>query len=186
MERSPTVRYTYQDYRSIPEDHRRHEIIDGGLLVTPLPRLIHQWVAGNLLVLLRSRVDADDLGIVVGPVTLHLRDDLVLEPDLVFILRDRLGIADPEGDVHGPPDLVVEILSPSTRSYDRNLKRKRYLESGVAELWLVDVDGRVVEVWRPGAERPLRVRDDVRWIVAGRTFDLPLAEVFHGLEGRSG
>ena len=179
MPRSSTVRYTYQDHQSIREDHRRHEIIDGALYVTPTPRFNHREVAASLLGLLRSLAREHELGRVVGPITVHLHDELVLEPDLVFIRADRMDIADPEGDVHGPPDLVVEILSPtSTESYDRNLKRKRYLESGVAEVWLVDIDERQVEVWRPGADTPEVVTDVLEWVAGGDVFEIPLEEVF--------
>ena len=181
MRRASTVRYTYADHQTIPEDHRRHEIVDGELFVTPTPRVNHQHVAANLLVLLRSFATPHRLGLAVGPITVRLDDELVLEPDLVFIRQDRMRIADPEGDVHGPPDLVVEILSPSSKSYDRNLKRKRYLESGVEEVWIIDIDERMVEVWRPESEEPEQVRDVLRWHVAGRAFEIPLLEVFRGV-----
>jgi Uma2 family endonuclease len=110
--------------------------------------------------------------------TVHLHDELVLEPDLVFISNDRMDIADPEGWVHGPPDLVVEILSPTTRRRDEGVKRERYLEWGVQELWIVDVDERSVDVWRAGAEAPERVQDALVWRVGGRTFEIPLQDVF--------
>ena len=128
-----------------------------------------------------SRARDNDLGVVVGPITVRLQDDLVLEPDVVFVRKDRLEIVDPEGNIHGPPDLVVEVLSPSTKGYDRDLKRKRYLESGVEEVWIIDIDERTVEVWRPESEEPEQVRDVLRWHVAGRTFEIPLLEVFQGV-----
>ncbi len=181
MHRASTVRYNYTDHQSIPEDHQRHEIVDGELFVTPTPRVNHQHVAANLLVLLRSFADPLRLGLTVGPITVRLEEELVLEPDLVFIRQDRMSIVDPEGDVHGPPDLVVEILSPSTKSYDRNLKRKRYLESGVGEVWIIDIDERMVEVWRPEPEGPERVKEVLRWQVADRAFEIPLLEVFRAL-----
>ncbi len=181
MHRASTVRYTYTDYQSIPEDHRRHEIVDGELFVTPVPRLNHQQVARDVMLALTTRAREHDLGMAVGPITVHLHDELVLEPDVVFIRKDRLEIADPEGDVHGPPDLVVEVLSPSTESYDRNLKRKRYLESGVEEVWVIDIDERMVEVWRPDLEEPEQVRDVLRWRVTGRAFEIPLLEVFRAV-----
>lgn len=181
MERSSTIRYTYQDLLALPEDHRRHEIVDGELFVTPTPRLVHQQVAANLLRLLATAAEDHDLGIVVGPITVHLHDELVLEPDLVFIATDRFSIADSQGHVHGPPDLVIEILSPITRDYDRNLKRKRYLQSGVGELWLVDVDACSVEVWRPGSGEPERVDHVLRWSIGERRFDIPLEAVFRGV-----
>ena len=181
MHRASTVRYTYADHQTIPEDHRRHEIVDGELFVTPMPRINHQRVAVDVILALEARAREHDLGMAVGPITVHLHDELVLEPDVVFIRKDRLEIADPEGDVHGPPDLVVEILSPSSKSYDRNLKRKRYLESGVQEVWIIDIDERMVEVWRPESEEPEQVRDVLRWRVAGRAFEIPLLEVFRGV-----
>ena len=84
----------------------------------------------------------------------------------------------------GPPDLVIEILSPRTRSYDRNLKRKRYLESSVAEVWLVDVNARQVDLWRSGWDEPERVREVLRWSAAGRECAISLADVFRGVERR--
>lgn len=183
MERSSTVRYTYADHRSIPEDHRRHEIVDGELIVTPTPRINHQAVAADLLALLRALARRHDLGEAVGPITVRLRDDLVLEPDIAFVRTERLEIADPEGDVRGAPDLVVEVLSPGTGAYDRGLKRKRYLESGVGEVWIVDVDERRVEVWRPGEGVPTVATESLTWSVGEEAFEIALDEVFRGVRG---
>ena len=180
MSSRPTIRYTYQDYLAVPEDPaHRHEIVDGELHVSAAPRFRHQEVVGNLLELLRQRVRASRLGTVVpGPVTVRLHDELVVEPDVVFVLRGRMDIVDREGGIHGPPDLVVEVLSPSNRSYDRDLKRKRYLENGVPEVWIVDADDRTVEVWKAGRQEPLRSRDTLEWAVGDETLLLDLAEVF--------
>ena len=178
MQRPSTTRYAYQDLLGMPESHERHEIIDGRLFVTPTPRFNHQLVATKLAILLQRHAERHALGDVVGPMTVHLHDELVLEPDLVFISNDRMGIADPDGWVHGPPDLVVEILSPTTRRRDEGVKRERYLEWGVQELWTVDVDERSVDVWRAGAEAPERVQDALVWQVGGRTFEIPLQDVF--------
>ena len=175
-----TVRYTYQDYLSIPEDtSRRHEIVDGELFVTAAPRFRHQQVVMNLAAILHGLARGHDLGqVVAGPVTVRLHEEGVVEPDVVFIRADRLLIVDPEGDIHGPPDLVVEVLSPSNRDYDRGVKRKQYMEHGVPELWIVDAWERAVEVWRPGASEPDVVRESLAWIVAGHRFAVILEEVF--------
>jgi Uma2 family endonuclease len=124
---------------------------------------------------------AHGLGEVVGPVTVHVHDEMVFEPDLAFIRADRMHIVDPEGDVHGVPDLVVEVLSPSNRSYDRGLKRKHYHESGVPEVWLVDIAARSIDIWRAGSSAAERVEDTATWRVGERTFEIPLAEVFRGI-----
>jgi Uma2 family endonuclease len=178
------VRYTFQDLLDLPESHARHEIIDGRLVVTPTPRVNHQRVAANLVRLLGDHARRHELGDVYGPMTVRLHDELVLEPDIVFISNERMGIADPEGWVHGPPDLVIEVLSPSTWRRDGGVKRKRYLESGVAELWIVDVDARSIDVWRAGAVQPERVEDTLRWQVAGEPIDISLLEVFRGVRPR--
>ena len=128
---------------------------------------------------LDEAVRAGELGKVVpGPVTVHLHDELVVEPDIVFVLRQRMAIVDREGGIHGPPDLVVEVLSPSNRAYDRDLKRKRYLESGVPEVWIVDADTATVEVWKAGRAGALHSGGTLQWTVGKETLRLDLAEVF--------
>lgn len=177
-----TVRYTYEDYLGIPEDtSRRHEIVDGELFVTPAPRPRHAQVVANLCRILGNLAVDHQLGtLYVGPVTVHLHDEGVVEPDLVFVRADRMEIVDPEGAVHGAPDLVVEVLSPSNRDYDRNVKRKQYMERGVPELWIADADQDTVEVWRPGAELADVIHDTLGWEVAGHRFEISLKEVFRG------
>ena len=174
------IRYTYQDYLAIPEDaSRRYEIVDGELFVMPAPRARHQQVIVNLVRILGNLALSPRLGeVFVAPITVHLHDEGVVEPDVIFVSTDRLGIVDPEGAVHGPPDLVVEVLSPSNQGYDRTIKRKQYLENGVAELWILDADERTVEVWRPQAEESRTVRDQLVWTVGGHDFDVRLDEVF--------
>ena len=173
------VRYTYQDYLTIPEDtSRRHEIVDGELFVTAAPRFRHQEVVMNCAEILRGLARAHDLGKVVGgPVTVRLHDEAVVEPDVIFVQADRMGIVDLDGGVHGPPDLVVEVLSPTNRDYDRTLKRKLYMAHGVGELWIVDADEGTVEVWRPGAREPEEVRDVLAWHVGGHRFEIPIEEL---------
>ena len=182
MPRPSAVRYTWTDYLSTPEDTaRRYEIVDGELFVTAAPRARHQQVVANLTVLLSGITQPRGLGEVLpGPIAVHLHDELVLEPDLIFVRADRLAIVDPEGAVEGPPDLVVEVLSPSNRSYDRNLKRKHYLDNGVAEVWILDADERTAERWRQGDAEPALARDVLAWSVAGHDFDVPLDQLFRG------
>jgi Uma2 family endonuclease len=121
------------------------------------------------------------LGSIIPSVSVHVHDELVFEPDVTFIRAERMSIADPEGHVHGVPDLAVEVLSPSNRSYDQNLKRLHYMECGLPELWLVDIDARSIEVWRPGADAPERVRDSIIWRVGDASFDLSFEEIFRGV-----
>lgn len=180
MPRPSAVRYTYEDYLAVPVGAPgRHEIVDGELFVTAAPRYRHQKVVANLVRILADLGDQHGLGEVVpGPVTVHIHDELVLEPDVVFVARDRLHIVDPEGAIHGPPDLIVEVLSPSKRSYDRTLKRKHYMENGLTELWLVDADERTVEIWRAGEGEAETVGDWIGWMVGERGYRVMLDDIF--------
>lgn len=182
MPDASTIRFTYQDYLAIPEDtSRRHEIVDGEFFVTPTPRFRHQQVVMNLSALLHTLARRYELGeVAMGPVTVHLHDEGVTEPDVIFVRADRLEVVDPEGAVHGPPDLVVEVLSPSNRDHDRGPKRKQYMASGVPELWILDADERSVEVWRPDLKAPDVVEDAVVWRVGEHRFEIPLEDVFRG------
>jgi Uma2 family endonuclease len=173
-------RYTYEDYLATPEtSSERHEIIDGELFVTPAPRFRHQEVVASVVHVLTALAREHALGKVATAPTVRLADDSVTEPDVVFIRAERLGIIE-EGRIHGVPDLVVEVLSPSNRNYDRTIKRERYMESEVPELWILDADAHSVETWRPGAAEPERPHDVLKWRVGDRTFDIALADIFWG------
>lgn len=176
------VRYTYEDWLSIPEDSSRlYEIVDGELFVSPPPRFRHQQVAMNVSWVLSTLSREHGLGEVVQrPIGVRLDVDTVVEPDVLFVSADRLDIIDREGAVLGAPDLVVEVLSPSNREYDRALKRKRYLASGVRELWIVDADASTVEVWLPGEPSRTISGGSIEWRVGGRRFQVELAEMFRG------
>jgi Uma2 family endonuclease len=182
MPANPEVRYTYEDWLSIPEDSSRlYEVVDGELFVSPPPHFRHQQVAMNVSRILSNLALAHGLGeIVQSPIGVRLEADTVIEPDVLFVASDRHHIIDREGAVLGPPDLVVEVLSPSNREYDRTLKRKRYLGSGVAELWIIDADERTIEVWRPGEPATTVAAGSIQWRVGERSFDVALAEVFRG------
>ena len=148
---NPRIKYRVRDYMAIPEgDERRHELIDGELILAPAPIPVHQIVVLQLALLLKQQVDRLQLGrVFVAPLDIVLSDHDVLQPDLVFISAPRLGIVG-ERNVQGPPDFVVEVLSPSTEDRDRILKASRYLRFGVPEYWIVDPVARTVEVLRAG------------------------------------
>jgi Uma2 family endonuclease len=180
MPASSKVRFTYEDYLAIPDDTaHRYEIVDGELFVSPTPVPRHQQVVVSLTRILSVHVLTYELGeVCTGPMTVRLSDDTVVEPDLIFVRADRLDVVHPRMSVLAPPDLVVEVLSPSNRSYDRNLKRRRYQLFGVLELWILDPDEHTLEVWRPEATAPERPREVVTWRVGEHAFDIPLADIF--------
>ena len=145
---SRPAKLTYRDYLLLPEDGRRHELIGGEHFVTPSPTLKHQIALGNLYRLLCPFVRERQLGLVLlSPFDVVLSFEDVVEPDLLFVSRERLGVLG-EKAAHGAPDLAVEILSPSSRRKDEVLKRALYERHGVSEYWIVDPGRREVRTYR--------------------------------------
>ncbi|MGH9326607.1 MAG: Uma2 family endonuclease [Terriglobia bacterium] len=143
-----STKFTYDDLQSIPPDRNRYEIIEGDLFVTPAPVPFHQIILGNLYLALSQWVEPRGLGkVLFAPVDVVFSFSTVLEPDLIFISRDRLHIIG-EKNVSGPPDLVVETLSESTAHVDRGVKLKQYALSGVREYWILDPEMKTAEVYR--------------------------------------
>jgi Uma2 family endonuclease len=152
-------RYTVADLDLLPDDGNRYEVLAGTLLVTPSPGSAHQGVAAGLSAQFASHILARRLrlfspGVVTAPPLTQLEPDLLVVP-----ARFALGIPWAEITEHW---LAVEILSRSSRVYDREFKRDAYLALGVREVWLVDTRDRSIEVCtQPGAGRV--VRDTVTW-----------------------
>jgi Uma2 family endonuclease len=146
MSTPASLRFTYEDYLLLPED-RRYEIIDGDLFMTPAPGTPHQRIVGNLYLRLREHVDARRLGeVLISPCDVVLSPTDVVQPDVLFVAADRAAIIG-EKFISAAPDLVVEVLSPSTEDRDRTLKMKLYARSGVRELWIADTKEKRIEVF---------------------------------------
>ncbi|MCG8556271.1 MAG: Uma2 family endonuclease [Proteobacteria bacterium] len=129
---------TYEDYRRLPDDGRRYELFEGEVYVTPAPLVVHQRISRNLEFQLHRYVQQHGLGEVLdAPVDVILGRTTVLQPDLLYVSRKREAIVTRHG-VEGPPDLVIEILSDSTRERDRGVKQQLYARHGVAHYWIVD------------------------------------------------
>ena len=153
MSKPARVHYTWDDYVKLPDDGRRYEIIGGELFVTAAPVFGHQYTVGRLYRLLDDWAAAHAGGVVsLAPVDVVLAPDTVVQPDLLWISEPR--IQEIIGDrVTGIPDLLVEILSPSTARRDRLKKSEIYAHFGAAEYWLVDPRDRSVEIrTRAGAD----------------------------------
>ncbi len=137
------AKLTYEDYRNTPEDER-YELLDGELVMSEAPRIVHQQVDMDLGTLFNLFVKENDLGRVFSaPTDVFLTDTNVVQPDLLFISKQRAHIIT-EPNIQGAPDLVVEILSPSTANRDWTIKRELYARHGVKELWIVDPDARII------------------------------------------
>ena len=114
------------------------EVIENQLYMPPTPTFIHQEISADLHGEIRAFVKQNDLGKIVATVNVHLDEDNVFEPDLVFLSNENLHLVAGNGRVYGAPDLVIEILSASNKQYDRVTKKEIYARAGVKEYWIVD------------------------------------------------
>ena len=139
------VKFNYQDYLHLPED-KRYELIEGDLYMVPSPNINHQSILRDLGTLLLDHVRRNNLGVVLyAPCDVVLSDEDVVQPDILFVSKGRRSIIK-EQCIKGAPDLVIEILSPSTAERDLSIKKKLYFKFGVKEYWIVDVEAKNVEV----------------------------------------
>ena len=149
---NPAVKFTYEDYRNAPED-KRYELLDGELIMTPSPGELHQSVSALLGWKLIQFVAENRLGKVYSaPFDVVLSDLDVVQPDLIFVSNERAHIITP-ANIQGGPDLVVEILSPSTAERDKTFKRALYARHGVKEYWMVDTAAKTITILLLGERR---------------------------------
>ena len=149
-------RWTTDEVRALMDETRpapRYELIDGELLVTPSPGSPHQAVVGMLYAIVRAYVDAHGLGrVFLSPADLELRPRQITQPD-IFVVPPGVR---PGRRWRGVRTLLlaVEVLSEGSRRHDRVTKRHHYQDVAVSEYWIVDIEGGVVERWRPTDDRP--------------------------------
>ena len=148
------------DLEQFPEgDGCKYECIDGVLLVTPAPRMVHAVALGRLERIL-DRAGAKHR-VIISTADVRVEPDAVVQPDL-FVLREP-GTGRTRLDVPSCLVLVAEVLSPSTAARDRGIKRLFYQRVGVPEYWIVDLDARLIERWTPADERPEVLRERLTW-----------------------
>lgn len=137
--------WTYDDYARLPENgapelntHISYQLIEGELIVSPAPGFWHQDISMELAMRLRSYTQENDLGIVVAaPVDVVLSPNDTPQPDIVFITKERRSIIS-DANIQGAPDLVIEIVSPTSDRRDRQTKFALYARFGIAHYWIVD------------------------------------------------
>lgn len=189
---APARYWTVDEVLALPEDGRRYELIDGVLLVngvavlngnlagldpvmTPSPSWTHQRAVLELARMLAAYVDRWLLGqVLIAPADVPLQPGQLVQPD-IFVVPFAAGGRAPSGwaDV-GRLLLAVEVLSPTSVHSDTVRKRALYQRAGVPEYWIVDVDGRRVERWRPGGELPERHDTTLEWSPGGAAEPLRL------------
>lgn len=163
----------------LPDDGNRYEVVDGELLVTPMPVPRHEITAKRLFLLLHAFVEREGLGSAFPSRADVIFDkhNIVVPDAVVFPLRDE-DLPKRWADVP-KPILVVEVRSPTTWRRDTGAKRRLYVEREVPEYWIVNDEDREVTIVRPGREDEL-VTDVVRWHPHGANtaLEIELAEVF--------
>ena len=147
----PQIKFTYNEYKSLPESEtKRYELLGGDLVLVPSPPVYHQRVLGNLMFVLCRFVKEWNLGEVYhAPLDAVLGEGderEVVQPDIFFISKEREKII-AEEEIRGAPDLVIEITSPATEDRDRHYKKTLYARHGVKEYWIVDPKGKTIEVY---------------------------------------
>lgn len=150
-----STRFSSADLESFPNDGKRYEIIDGELYVTKQPTWTHQGVCDNMVVILDGWSRSSGRGTVRAAPGVIFADDDDVAPDIVWVSKERLQtILREDGHLHGPPELVAEVLSPGTRNErrDREAKLKLYSRRGVDEYWIVNALDRSIEVFRRQGE----------------------------------
>lgn len=177
----PLPKYTVDMVRAFPDDGHRYELVEGVLLVTPAPAPDHQIVIARLMTALNNYLGVNGPAFAVSPGEIEIAPNLHLEPDvLVFPAAFRSAKKWTEiGDWW----LAVEVLSPSSKHYDRDYKLEAYLRVGVAEVWIVDLERGCCEVSGRDGRRSVLEYRTVSWHPAGMSqpLHLDLEEILRGL-----
>jgi len=141
------IKLTREDLAAMPQDGKRYEIMEGELYVTPSPSLQHQRITAKLERMLARLLDDSGLGeVYFSPADVVFDEENVVQPDIFFIRSQRLDIIH-QNFVKGPPDLVVEVLSPGTKHRDLKIKSALYARFGVPIYWVVDPLAHWIEVY---------------------------------------
>lgn len=180
--------WTYEEYMKLPVESTRYEVIAGELYITPPPPTRHQVAVTKLLIpMFRWADEEGGLGALFpGPLDVLFGDNDFIEPDGIFVRRDRAEIIKDHG-IEGVPDLIVECVAPETAERDRGLKRDRYAFFGVPEYWVFDADQRTLEIYRNNGtvfHEPEVVRDRWPWqpVPDGPVLELNLIEILERYE----
>lgn len=144
-----TTKMTAEQFLQLGEDPPgiRLELVEGEIALSPSPTPEHSYAATRLIILLGNYIDARQLGELYGDVDTILSRFTVRRPDILYFSKARTHLIGKKA-MHGPPDLAVEVISPSSVEVDRVDKFAQYREAGVANYWIVDSEARTIEVFR--------------------------------------
>jgi len=182
----PKIKYTYEDYKSLPVwENKQYELLDGELITVPAPSTYHQKISGQIYFLIKLFVEKTGSGVIFYyPLDVVLEGEEgcdVVQPDIIFISKDRLDIIKEE-EIRGAPDLVIEILSPATEKKDKFCKKSLYAIHAVREYWIVDLTKKTIELYTLTGEgfklhQEYKVGDILRSIVL-EGLEIDLKDIF--------
>lgn len=184
--RSPDATWNYERWKELPVDGNRYEVIDGVLYMSTAPRLFHQWVVKQLIALVGLPAEArGTMYALTAPIGVFVPGCDPVQPDFLLVRQDRASIIQ-DGRIYGPPDLIVEVLSPSNPEQDTVVKRAAYARADVPEYWIVRPAMRdVVVCWQP--DQVLGDYAQVHLVPTATTLDSPtldlrfdIADLFSG------
>jgi Uma2 family endonuclease len=176
--------WTWAEYEALPDDGVRREVIEGTLFELPRPNMFHAMSISNLIALLHRPVEEAGARWMFGVFAVFMDGAEPVLPDLVVLLQGNTARTTERG-IEGPPDIVIEVLSPSNRARDVLTKRALYRRAGVREYWIVDPTALTIEVvrFRDGIEESRTFGDDERVVSAVLPgVDFPASAVFAGFD----
>jgi Uma2 family endonuclease len=176
--------WTADMLQNLPDDGNRYEVIDGELFVSPAPSLLHQQASAVLFRLLDPYGISVGLQVLYAPAAVRSSATREVQPDVFAFLRRPGRLPDRFLEMK-ELCLAVEILSPSTARVDRYRKRALYQSEGVPEYWIVDVDARMTERWRPSDAEPEVLLTGIRWqpVAAHEALEVDLVAYFRAVHG---
>lgn len=138
---------TYHEYVLLPQDRNRYEVLDGELYMTPSPTYLHQWVVMALAAALHDHTSQHGLGAVLtAPIDVVLSETTIVQPDILFIRASRVPAATAK-NITTVPELIVEVVFPSSAEQDRVDKMRAYARHGVPHYWIADPEARTLEMY---------------------------------------
>ncbi len=141
-----TKDWTVEDFLLLGETNAPHQLINGELVISPAPNPEHQIISSTLNDILKSEAKKTHGLVLYAPVDLYIDKRNVFQPDLIFLSKEKRNFLTKKG-LEGPPELVVEIISPSNSYTDRYEKKNAYLKFGVREYWIVDPANQTLEIY---------------------------------------
>lgn len=138
------TRVTAEEYYKLPESTEPIELIDGEIIVSPVPQTTHQFVVAAVYELVKALSEGGK--VLFSPVEVYFDQENIPQPDLLWVSQERISIITKK-HVVGAPDLIVEVLSPSTAKLDKTKKFRLYQQYGVREYWIADPEAGYLEAW---------------------------------------